>query len=54
MLHEKGQAAGGSYLSSSYDVRIESLKTYNEAASDIGFRVIMVTIAAEMAGAGPH
>lgn len=54
MLSEKGQAAGGSYLSGGYDVRIESIKNYKAAAPDIGFRVIMVKIAAEMAQAGPY
>jgi len=41
MVQEKGVAVGGSYLDAGDKVRIQSSKTYNESAADIGFRVLM-------------
>lgn len=38
MIQEQDIACGGSFLSSGYDVRIESIKKYTKAQPDIGFR----------------
>ena len=44
MLFEKGFAIGGSYKDSGYDVRVESIQSYQGAAPFIGFRPIMTVI----------
>lgn len=41
MVLEKGIAAGGSYNDPGYDVRIVSVKHYEAASAEIGFRVAM-------------
>jgi len=41
MVLEKGIAAGGSYNDPGYDVRIASVKHYEAASAEIGFRVAM-------------
>jgi formylglycine-generating enzyme required for sulfatase activity len=41
MVLEKGIAAGGSYNDPGYDVRIASVKHYDDASAEIGFRVAM-------------
>lgn len=41
MVLEKGIAAGGSYNDPGYDVRIVSVKHYDAASAEIGFRVAM-------------
>lgn len=38
MVKEKGIACGGSYLSTGYDVQIQSTKSYTDSNIDIGFR----------------
>ena len=38
MIAQKGISKGGGYLSTGYDVRIQSEDTYNTAANDLGFR----------------
>ena len=42
MISTKGIAMGGSYLSSGFDVRIESESSYQEANPTIGFRIVKV------------
>ncbi len=44
MLFEKGFAIGGSYKDSGYDVRVESIQSYQGAAPYIGFRPIMTVV----------
>lgn len=42
MISTKGIAMGGSYLSSGFDVRIESESSYSEANPTLGFRIVKV------------
>ncbi len=42
MIAEEGKAVGGSFNSSGYDVRVESIEAYQDASPLVGFRPIMV------------
>jgi len=44
MVAEKGIAAGGSYADPGYDVRVESIRQYDEASPVIGFRPVMTFV----------
>ncbi len=44
MIAQKGIAKGGSYLSTGYDVRIQSEDTYDRPMNDLGFRYFMIVI----------
>ncbi len=44
MIAQKGISKGGSYLSTGYDVRIQSEDTYDSPAHDLGFRYFMVVL----------
>ncbi len=44
MLLEKGTAAGGSWASTGYDIRNESIMTYNNSSPMVGFRPIATII----------
>lgn len=42
MLQEKGLAIGGSWASPGYDIRVESISTYNGPSPQVGFRPVLV------------
>ena len=44
MILEKGIAIGGSYNDPGYDVRVESIQSYQGATPFIGFRPVMIVI----------
>jgi len=42
MLQEKGLAAGGSWASPGYDIRVESVSRYEGPSAQVGFRPVLV------------
>lgn len=44
MINEKGKAVGGDWRSPGYDVRNESVKSYENASPNVGFRPVMTVL----------
>ena len=44
MVNEKGLVKGGSWQSGGYDVRIESIDSFNEACNTVGFRPVITVV----------